>query len=53
MYLTTKLPLLHHSFDEKNNLNTIEDCIRSNKSAKYNFEKSGKISLEFKRPRIY
>ena len=36
--------LLHHSFDEKNNLNTIEDCIRSNKSAKYNFEKSGKIS---------
>ena len=36
--------LIHHSLDEKNNLDTIEDCIRSNKSSKYNFEKSGKIS---------
>ena len=42
--VSSKLPIERLSFDEKNNLNTIEDCIRSNKSAKYNFEKSGKIS---------
>ena len=40
--------LLHHSYDEKNNLDEIEEHIKSNKLSKYPFSKSGEIRSNLK-----
>ena len=36
--------LLHHSFNQKNNLNEIEELLKSNKISKFDFHKSGNIT---------
>ena len=40
--------LLHHSFNQKNNLNEIEELLKSNKISKFDFHKSGKITSNLK-----
>jgi len=40
--------MLHHSYDKKNNLDEIEEYIKSNKLSKYPFSKSGKIKSNLK-----
>jgi len=40
--------MLHHSYDKKNNLDEIEEHIKSNKLSKYPFSKSGKIKSNLK-----
>ena len=40
--------LLHHSFNQKNNLNEIEDLLKSNKISKFDFHKSGNITSNLK-----
>ena len=40
--------LLHHSFNQKNNLNEIEELLKSNKISKFDFHKSGNITSNLK-----
>jgi len=40
--------LLHHSFNQKNNLKEIEELLKSNKISKFDFHKSGKITSNLK-----
>ena len=40
--------LLHHSFNQKNNLNEIEELLKSNKISKFDFHKSGDITSNLK-----
>jgi anthranilate synthase component 1 len=40
--------MLHHSYDKKNNLDEIEEYIKSNKISKFPFSKSGKITSNLK-----
>ena len=40
--------LLHHSFNQKNNLKEIEELLKSNKISKFDFHKSGKIISNLK-----
>jgi len=40
--------LLHHSYNKENNLNEIEELLKSNKISKFDFKKSGKISSNLK-----
>ena len=40
--------LLHHSFNQKNNLKEIEELIKSNKISKFDFHKSGNITSNLK-----
>ena len=44
--------LLHHSFNQKNNLNEIEELLKSNKISKFDFHKSGNITSNLKDERI-
>ena len=40
--------LLHHSFNQKNNLKEIEELLKSNKISKFDFHKSGNITSNLK-----
>ena len=40
--------LLHHSFNQKNNLKEIEELLKSNKISKFEFHKSGNITSNLK-----
>ena len=40
--------LIHHSFNQKNNLNEIEELLKSNKISKFDFHKSGNITSNLK-----
>ena len=40
--------LLNHSFNQKNNLNEIEELLKSNKISKFDFHKSGNITSNLK-----
>ena len=40
--------LLHHSFNQKNNLREIEELLKSNKISKFDFHKSGNITSNLK-----
>ena len=40
--------LLHHSFNQKNNLKEIEEFLKSNKISKFDFHKSGNITSNLK-----
>ena len=40
--------LLHHSFNQKNNLKEIEELLKSNKISKFDFYKSGNITSNLK-----
>ena len=40
--------LLHHSFNQKNNLKEIEELLKSNKISKFDFHKSGDITSNLK-----
>ena len=40
--------LLHHSFNQKNNLKEIEELLKSNKISKFDFHKSGNIKSNLK-----
>ena len=40
--------LLHHSFNQKNNLKKIEELLKSNKISKFDFHKSGDITSNLK-----